>query len=140
MHYCKGVSFWETVSIEVLCPMLIIGGLPVKSLPRGKFFMSQKFVLAYTHTTGAQCSPLPNRLRHQTWEVKKSCNQLHFLPHFIPKVHPFHLLPWQFLQCQGNEESLENALTFLDFSHCKGEYTNQESHINQKKAKSSIRP
>ncbi len=130
------------ISLIISCIdwMVLVGGLPVKSLPRGKFFMSKRFFLACTHITGAHCPRLPKHLRHETWEVKKSCNQLHFLPHFIPKLHPFHLLPWQFWECQGNKESLENALTFSDFPHRQGGIHKSRITHQSKKAKSSIRP
>ena len=113
-------------------------GLPVKSLPRGKFFMSKFFV--YTHTTGAPSPRHVKHLRHQSQEVKKSCNQLHVLPHFVPKSRSRHLLLWQFPQCQGNEEWLENALTFSDFPHCQGGIYNSRITHQSNNAKSSNRP
>ena len=115
-----------------------VGGLPVKSLPRGKCFMSKGFFFACTHTAGAQCPRLAEHPKHQTWEVKKSCTKYMSSPHFVPKSSPRRLLLWRFPRCQGNEESLENAVTFSDFPHCQGSIHKVRITHQSNYAKSSI--
>ena len=51
---------------------LLLGGLPVISLPRSKFFMSKSFFIHYTHTPGNLCSWLTICLKSQLgrWKIK----------------------------------------------------------------------
>ena len=107
--------FYKTHFIQLY--IVPVGGLPVISLPRSKFFMSKSIFIHYTHTPGTLCSRLAICLKGQLGRWKIKLTNCTVSPPFIPKFKTHRWMQSRFSQCQGNGMLLENALTLSDFSN-----------------------